>query len=70
MQAGASVGVGLFPDHGTTEEDLYRHVDQALYEAKRAGRGAWQWYGDGRLRIVTLSLPVMLNSRRRHSNAA
>ena len=43
MQAGASVGVGLFPDHGTTQEDLYRHVDQALYEAKRAGRGAWQW---------------------------
>jgi diguanylate cyclase (GGDEF)-like protein len=51
MQGGASVGVALFPDHGRTQEDLYRHVDQALYEAKRSGRGAWRWY-DGRLRVT------------------
>jgi diguanylate cyclase (GGDEF)-like protein len=52
LQAGASVGVALFPDHGRTQEDLYRHVDQALYEAKRAGRGAWRWYGSGRIRVA------------------
>jgi diguanylate cyclase (GGDEF)-like protein len=52
MKVGASVGAGVFPEHGGTQEDLYRHVDQALYEAKRAGRGAWQWYRDSGLRIV------------------
>jgi diguanylate cyclase (GGDEF)-like protein len=52
MKAGASVGAGVFPEHGASQEDLYRHVDQALYEAKRAGRGAWQWYRDSGLRIV------------------
>ncbi len=45
VEAGASLGAGVYPDHGATQEDLYRHVDQALYEAKRAGRGTWQWYG-------------------------
>ncbi len=52
MQPGASVGVALFPEHGRTQEDLYRHVDQALYDVKRGGRGAWRWYGSGRLRVA------------------
>jgi len=52
IQGGASGGVGVFPDHGATPEDLYRHVDQALYEAKRAGRGIWQWCRQGRLKIL------------------
>lgn len=47
VAGGASLGAGVFPDHGAAQEDLYRHVDQALYEAKRAGRGTWQWYGAG-----------------------
>jgi diguanylate cyclase (GGDEF)-like protein len=42
---GASVGAALFPRHGLTEDELYRHVDLALYEAKRIGRGTWCWYG-------------------------
>ncbi len=44
VRTGASVGVALFPQHGQEQEDLYRHVDQALYEAKRTGRGMWRWY--------------------------
>ncbi len=35
---GASVGVGLFPDHGRDAEALLRAADQALYRAKREGR--------------------------------
>jgi diguanylate cyclase (GGDEF)-like protein len=34
----ASVGVGLFPEHGADTEALLRSADAALYEAKRAGR--------------------------------
>lgn len=33
-----SVGVAIFPEHGTTAEDLLRAADNALYRAKAAGR--------------------------------
>lgn len=34
-----SVGVALYPDHGTTLEQLMRHADAAMYAAKHAPRG-------------------------------
>jgi diguanylate cyclase (GGDEF)-like protein len=34
----ASFGVAVFPTHGTTEENLLRAADRALYAAKAAGR--------------------------------
>lgn len=40
----ASLGVAIFPGHGTLAEDLRRHADQALYEAKAAGRNAFSVY--------------------------
>jgi diguanylate cyclase (GGDEF)-like protein len=46
VRAGASVGAAMFPAHGSDAEELLRHVDMALYEAKRAGRGVWRWYRD------------------------
>lgn len=39
-----SIGVALFPDHGTTISEVLRASDQALYRAKREGRdrvSAW-----------------------------
>lgn len=33
-----SMGVALFPDHGTTMTEVLRAADQALYTAKREGR--------------------------------
>jgi diguanylate cyclase (GGDEF)-like protein len=44
---GASLGAALFPDHGTTQDALYKQADLALYEAKRAGKGGWRWYQVG-----------------------
>ncbi|QIQ88082.1 MAG: EAL domain-containing protein [Erythrobacter sp.] len=43
---GASVGVALAPEHGTTSEELIRNVDLALYAAKDAGRGCHRFYSD------------------------
>jgi diguanylate cyclase (GGDEF)-like protein len=39
---GASVGVGIFPDHGSDPESLQRAADIALYQAKREGRDRTQ----------------------------
>jgi diguanylate cyclase (GGDEF)-like protein len=33
-----SLGASVFPEHGTTAEDLLRAADQALYKAKTDGR--------------------------------
>jgi transcriptional regulator with GAF, ATPase, and Fis domain len=33
-----SIGVAIFPQHGTTQAQLYKHADQALYAAKNSGR--------------------------------
>ena len=39
---GASLGIVRFPVHGATPDDLMRHADLALYEAKSAGRRTWR----------------------------
>ena len=33
-----SLGVATFPQHGSNQKEILEHVDQALYDAKRAGR--------------------------------
>ncbi|MDJ0643077.1 MAG: EAL domain-containing protein [Erythrobacter sp.] len=43
---GASVGVAIAPEHGSTVEDLIRNVDLALYAAKDAGRGCHRFYAE------------------------
>ena len=37
-----SVGAAIFPGHGTTAGLLLRRADEALYEAKAAGRDTWR----------------------------
>ncbi|MCI5150088.1 MAG: diguanylate cyclase [Candidatus Electrothrix sp. MAN1_4] len=34
-----SVGIALYPDHGTDTETLLQHADNAMYAAKRLGKG-------------------------------
>lgn len=38
LYVGASVGVALYPDHGTEVSILMRHADVAMYMAKHTGR--------------------------------
>ena len=43
---GASVGIAMAPEHGSTSEELIRNVDLALYAAKDAGRGVFRFYAE------------------------
>ncbi len=39
LHLGASIGIALFPEHGTTADTLLRYADVAMYEAKRSRAG-------------------------------
>ncbi len=40
----ASIGIALYPNHGTDIGTLIKHADTAMYEAKRQGRNAFVVY--------------------------
>jgi len=42
LQVSASIGVAVCPHEGKAPGALYKAADQALYEAKRAGRNTWR----------------------------
>lgn len=44
IRSSASVGVAIFPQHGETQEKLYKSADLALYEVKRKGKNNWQCF--------------------------
>ena len=43
----ASIGLSLFPEHGTTAAQLIRCADTAMHHAKESGRGNRQFYAVG-----------------------
>jgi diguanylate cyclase (GGDEF)-like protein/PAS domain S-box-containing protein len=42
-----SIGVSLFPEHGTDAEALQHSADVALYGVKESSRNAWRIFADG-----------------------
>ncbi|VVS92441.1 sensor domain-containing diguanylate cyclase [Desulfoluna spongiiphila] len=41
---GASIGIGVFPEAGTTVDALLNQADSAMYEAKAGGKNRWVLY--------------------------
>jgi diguanylate cyclase (GGDEF)-like protein/PAS domain S-box-containing protein len=44
VSVAASMGLALCPEHGTDPQTLLAHADQAMYSAKRGGRGRSEFY--------------------------
>ena len=40
----ASVGIVLYPDHGSTPDEVLKNADIAMYAAKAGGRNCWRMY--------------------------
>ena len=40
----SSIGIAVFPDDGVTAEELVKHSDLAMYQAKNNGRGDYAFY--------------------------
>jgi diguanylate cyclase (GGDEF)-like protein len=43
----ASIGIGLYPDHGASPEQLHQAADQALYQAKASGNASFRVWEPG-----------------------
>ena len=46
LYIGASVGISLFPEHGTDVDTLIKKADLAMYEAKNNGGNGYAFYND------------------------
>lgn len=46
LQISPSIGIAVYPAHGTDIETLIKHADTAMYEAKRKGGGAYSVYAE------------------------
>jgi diguanylate cyclase (GGDEF)-like protein/PAS domain S-box-containing protein len=44
LYSSASIGISVYPDDGTTAEELIRAADAALFRAKRSGNGSFRFY--------------------------
>jgi cyclic di-GMP phosphodiesterase Gmr len=59
----ASIGVSIYPDHGSSYEPLRRHADSAMYQAKVGSKGSAAFFDDEMGR--TLSARMEMEQRLR-----
>ncbi|MGH1484372.1 MAG: putative bifunctional diguanylate cyclase/phosphodiesterase [Geminicoccales bacterium] len=61
--ASTSIGIAVFPADGDNPEDLLKHADAAMYQAKQAGRNTYRFYD---ARIAEIAIRRMSLERELH----
>ena len=46
MKVSSSIGISIYPQHGTDEMELSKNADNAMYQAKESGRNAVRFYSE------------------------
>jgi len=46
VSVGTSIGIALYPEHGSTEQELLQQADAALYRAKAGGRSRFRFFSE------------------------
>lgn len=62
VQVGASIGIALHRQDGSDAETLLRYADQAMYQAKQAGRNRWVFYAPGMVEVPSTPREATLES--------
>ena len=62
-RASASVGIALFHEREPGAEELIRHADLAMYQAKAAGRNTWRFFDSSLLPVTWRPLPESRTGR-------
>jgi diguanylate cyclase (GGDEF)-like protein len=65
---GASIGVALIPDDGTSADELLRLADLAMYEAKSSGRNCYCFFSPRMNQIAQLNAGVEADLREALNN--
>ncbi len=60
----ASIGIALFPNDGRSLEELFRHADQSMYQAKAQGRNRFSFYTASMERDARRRLSLGMDLRR------
>ncbi|WDE03096.1 EAL domain-containing protein [Thalassomonas viridans] len=42
----SSIGIAVYPESGTTPEEIIKNADRAMYQAKEAGRNCYMFYSE------------------------
>ncbi len=64
VQIGASIGISLYPQHGSSREILMDHADAALYQAKDQGRGCYAYYSEDQSLLTRARIAMETRLRR------
>ncbi len=69
LQVSASIGVTLYPQDGAVTDILLRHADQAMYQAKQAGRNRYHLFDtsqDNAVKFQQESLEAIRHAFNKH----
>ena len=60
----ASIGIALYPDHGSDAESLLDRADQAMYQAKNEGKNTFRFFSDDINRRASRKREIQQNLRK------